>query len=56
MDKVFESKTEPTQTGGIVGSFLLEKPDKKTYELIKAMEILHIGKQTSFGLGEVKVR
>ncbi|MCB1159308.1 MAG: CRISPR system precrRNA processing endoribonuclease RAMP protein Cas6 [Leptospiraceae bacterium] len=42
--------------GGIVGSFLLEKPDKKTYELIKAMEILHIGKQTSFGLGEVKVR
>lgn len=41
--------------GGIVGTYNIVNPDERLYRLIKTMEVLHVGKNTSFGLGQIKV-
>lgn len=41
--------------GGVVGTYSVLNPDEKLFRFIKAMEVLHIGKNTSFGLGQIKV-
>lgn len=41
--------------GGILGIYNILNPKEKLYKFIKTMEVLHIGKNTSFGLGQIKV-
>lgn len=42
--------------GGMIGRIEVKKLDKQSYELLKQGEILGVGKETSFGLGKIKVR
>jgi CRISPR/Cas system endoribonuclease Cas6 (RAMP superfamily) len=43
------------QLGGLLGSLNYKSIDEKSYMMLKLGEILGIGKQTVFGLGEIKV-
>jgi hypothetical protein len=43
------------QLGGIVGYIKYDVIDEKSYMLLKLGEIIALGKQTVFGLGEIKV-
>lgn len=42
--------------GGVVGEIKIKNPSDKLMEILIAGEILHVGKNTSFGLGEYKLR
>ena len=41
--------------GGLLGEMIFDEVDPKSFELLKIAEIIGIGKQTVFGLGEVKI-
>lgn len=41
--------------GGIIGKMQLKSVDENSYNLLKAGEILGVGKQTSFGLGNIEI-
>jgi CRISPR/Cas system endoribonuclease Cas6 (RAMP superfamily) len=43
------------QLGGIMGYICYDEIDAKSYTLLKLGEIAGVGKQTVFGLGEIKV-
>lgn len=43
------------QIGGILGHICYTNLDTKSYQLLKLGEILGVGKQTVFGLGEIKI-
>ena len=43
------------QLGGIRGYISYEELDEQSYILLKLGEILGVGKQTVFGLGEIKI-
>ncbi|MCB1158161.1 MAG: CRISPR system precrRNA processing endoribonuclease RAMP protein Cas6 [Leptospiraceae bacterium] len=44
------------QQSGILGTYTLKNISPRTFQILKAMEILHIGKNTSFGLGKIEIR
>jgi len=46
---------EPQQMGGIVGFLELEGELAPFYPLLKIAEVVHLGKETSFGLGQIKL-
>ena len=41
--------------GGLMGDIIINNIDKKSYELLKLGEIIGVGKNTVFGLGNIKV-
>lgn len=41
--------------GGLVGVLEVKKLDKRSFELLKIGELIGVGKETSFGLGKIKV-
>ena len=41
--------------GGIMGEIIYKNVDEKSYELLKLGEIIGVGKQVTFGLGDIKV-
>ena len=43
------------QLGGLLGSLTYDSIDNRSYMMLKLGEILGVGKQTVFGLGEIKV-
>lgn len=43
------------QMGGLLGSISYKNIDQQSYQLLKLGEILGAGKQTVFGLGEIKI-
>lgn len=43
------------QQSGILGSFYIRDVNTKVIALLHSMEILHVGKNTSFGLGKIKI-
>lgn len=43
------------QIGGLLGSLTYHSIDERSYMMLKLGEILGVGKQTVFGLGEIKV-
>jgi len=43
------------QMGGIMGYIAYINLDNQSYQLLKLGEIIGIGKQTTFGLGEIKI-
>ncbi|MDR1450773.1 MAG: CRISPR system precrRNA processing endoribonuclease RAMP protein Cas6 [Helicobacteraceae bacterium] len=43
------------QLGGIMGHINYDEIDAKSYALLKLGEIMGVGKQTVFGLGEIRV-
>ena len=42
--------------GGIVGKITIKNPSDKLMEILVAGEVLQVGKNTSFGLGQYKLR
>lgn len=42
--------------GGIVGKITIKNPSDKLIKILVAGEVLQIGKNTSFGLGQYKLR
>lgn len=52
----FSNRQETSmQLGGIVGFVEYEQIDERSFMLLKLAEIIGLGKQTVFGLGEIKV-
>lgn len=49
------SQDEKMSIGGLVGSVRVEHPGPETMALLKYGEILHAGKQTTFGNGKFKI-
>jgi CRISPR/Cas system endoribonuclease Cas6 (RAMP superfamily) len=43
------------QQSGVIGTYTVENANVHLYELLKTMEILHVGKNTSFGLGQISL-
>ena len=41
--------------GGIVGELIYKNVDKNSYKLLKLGEIIGVGKQVTFGLGDIKI-
>ena len=42
--------------GGIVGKITIKNPSDKLIKILVAGEVLQVGKNTSFGLGQYKLR
>jgi len=49
------ARDQKMSLGGLVGSVELKDVDENTYQLLKLGELVHVGKQTSFGLGKYSV-
>lgn len=43
------------QFGGLTGEMIFDEVDEQTYQLLKIAELIGVGKQTVFGLGEIKI-
>ena len=41
--------------GGIIGEIVYRNVDENSYKLLKLGEIIGVGKQVTFGLGDIKV-
>lgn len=41
--------------GGLIGEMIFDEVDPQSFQLLKIAEIIGVGKQTVFGLGEVKI-
>ncbi len=41
--------------GGVLGEITYDDIDEKSYQLLKLGEIIGVGKQTVFGLGEIEI-
>lgn len=43
------------EQGGILGVYKFKELDTKAYRILKTIELIHLGKNTSFGLGQILV-
>jgi CRISPR-associated endoribonuclease Cas6 len=41
--------------GGLIGEMIFDEVDEQSFQLLKIAEIIGVGKQTVFGLGEIKI-